>query len=64
MLSHSAFIKDNVRVSVWKEPFQYFLPLVISPDHFNRSKELILSSLANIAGACHIICFPLTLRQC
>jgi hypothetical protein len=50
VLSHRAFTEDGVRMSVWKEPFSEFLPLVISGEHFGRARELILSSLANIAG--------------
>lgn len=51
ILSLGAFSNDHVRLSVWKKPFNAFLPLVLSPNHFRRARQLILSSLANLAGS-------------
>lgn len=48
VLSLRAFTQDRVRLSVWKEPFRLFLPLVIGPDHFGRAREHILDTLSRI----------------
>ncbi len=48
VLSLRAFTQDRVRLSVWKEPFDLFLPLVIGPDHFGRARAHILDTLARI----------------
>jgi hypothetical protein len=49
VLSLRAFDEENVRLSVWKEPFDMFLPLVISPEHFGRARQRVLDTLANVA---------------
>jgi hypothetical protein len=37
LLSSGAFYEDRVRISVWKEPFTHFLPLMLNKEHAGRS---------------------------
>lgn len=50
LLSAAAFYEDSVRLSVWKEPFNHFLPLVICESHGRRAWSTILASLTTLAG--------------
>lgn len=61
VLSRKAFFEDSVREAVWGnslsslnlspnagQPFEYFLPLVLNPQHAKKSIPLIKSSLVSI----------------
>uniref|UniRef100_A0A0G4I903 UBC core domain-containing protein n=1 Tax=Chromera velia CCMP2878 TaxID=1169474 RepID=A0A0G4I903_9ALVE len=48
LLSLDAFEVDRVRLSVWKEPFEFFLPVVIDESHWAHAKnkaERVLTQL-------------------
>lgn len=48
IISRSAFFDDNIRLSVWKEKFQFFLPLYISSLHAKRAIPLFGQCLNDI----------------
>jgi len=33
LLSANAFFEENLRMGIWKESFDYFLPIAINPNH-------------------------------
>jgi len=49
VLAHGSF-RDGVRRGVWKQKFFAFLPLAISPEHFQRARHVFEESLAKLAS--------------
>jgi hypothetical protein len=47
LISIDAF-SEGIRLSVWKESFEKFLPLVINPGHAKRAKPLLEAWIKNI----------------
>ena len=47
-ISYYAFNDLNVRLSVWKEKFEYFLPLILTKDHAEHAKTIFFKSLRQI----------------
>ena len=50
LLSYPAFNEERVRLGVWKERFQHFLPLVLSPDHARRALPVLQRCLGELLG--------------
>lgn len=51
LLSSTAFNAQGVRKGVWKQPFDYFLPLVINADHARRARAELESCVSKLAGS-------------
>ncbi|XP_002960943.2 uncharacterized protein LOC9641780 [Selaginella moellendorffii] len=49
LLSYEAFKSHGVRKGITGEDFDYFLPLVLDEDHFQRARPLIDDSLKSLA---------------
>jgi len=49
-LSWNAYSQLDVRTSVWKEKFEYWIPLVMNKNHEQRMKTLFKKSIANISS--------------
>lgn len=47
-LSRDAFFGELVRLSVWQEPFNYWLPLVINEKHAAKSVPILQSAISMI----------------
>lgn len=50
LLSRGAFEIANVRTSVWKRPFEHWLPVLLNADHSSRALPLAKRRLMAIAG--------------
>ncbi|KAJ3126756.1 hypothetical protein HK098_007135 [Nowakowskiella sp. JEL0407] len=49
-ISSLAFNTHNVRVSVWKKPFEFFLPFAICDEHFTRSLTSLRSNVRKLGA--------------
>jgi ubiquitin-protein ligase len=50
ILSYSAFHDQGIRCGAWKEPFRYFLPLYINPQHAKSAMPILEQSINHIYG--------------
>ena len=50
MLSYTSFRMERVRLGVWKQPFEHFLPLVLTPEHAARALPIMQGTLMTVAG--------------
>jgi len=50
LLSHTAFHKDRIRKSVWKEEFNHWLPIYINKGHWSRAQKDFELSIGSILG--------------
>ncbi|KAJ3029483.1 UNVERIFIED_CONTAM: hypothetical protein HDU68_012064 [Siphonaria sp. JEL0065] len=48
LLSHEAFITENVRKTVWGQGFTHFLPLALTQQHFGKALPLLKTVLVEL----------------
>ncbi|KAI9339349.1 hypothetical protein BDR26DRAFT_862281 [Obelidium mucronatum] len=48
LLSHEAFVNEKVRQTVWGQSFTHFLPLALTPEHFEKALPLLRSTLMEL----------------
>jgi ubiquitin-protein ligase len=48
LLSYEAFEEDHIRLGVWKEPFEYFVPLIITASHSIKAFEILEATVTNL----------------
>ena len=51
LLSKDAFQGDKVRKSVWKRPFTHWMPLYITPTHFQKSEQQFQNAIARLCDS-------------
>lgn len=48
LLSHTAFYQEEVRKSVWQEPFTHWVPLYLNGGHGDRAYPLLVQEIEGL----------------
>lgn len=50
LISSEAYVQDKLRLTAWKEKFSVWLPLYITPEHFQRGLPHIRRAILNLSS--------------